>query len=213
VVTESNSGFEFSLKTEGVSATQPQSNGDKTTCRRSHLLRNNTILTSASNLFETNDFHSSSESSSRLTCGSCKQIVSVAILPFAQNLLTSANTWSNAEMGARKMMAFAATGSNQRLAAMKGCMSVITVFKVGCPCLSLISRTSDIVYFPFHPSKVPVRNSKCVFNNAKGLEACFQHISCEELSQYVDILHHVQTTYRWWVCISWPLCVVFHPDS
>jgi hypothetical protein len=63
----------------------------QSSCRRtwskSHLFKNNTMLTLARSLFATTDFHSRSESSSRFTRGS------------------SSRFWSKVEIGARKMIA------------------------------------------------------------------------------------------------------------
>jgi len=74
VLIEPDTCVEFGLGKSCVeSAARNNESGKKErnrTCRRSHLFRNSTILTSASSLFETKDFHNNSESSNRLTRGS-----------------------------------------------------------------------------------------------------------------------------------------------
>ncbi len=63
-----------------------------------------------------------------------------------------------------------------RSAVSRGCQ--LTVFKIGCPCLSLIPGSANVVYPPLDSAIAARLDKKSVLNDAHSFQTGFQYIRC-----------------------------------
>lgn len=119
------------------------------------------MLTCESNLFEVTERQRRRESSSLFT------------------RVSSARTWSNAEIGARNMMAFTASIHRETISPTfprREKARRFTILEIWRPSLPLVPRPAHIIYLPIHPLTRPRTQRKRMLHNAHRLQPRLQHV-------------------------------------